>query len=40
MQGSGLNRTLRIRPAPGLYGESNVSITITGDAAGPTTTTF
>ena len=40
MQGSGQNRTLRIRPAPGLYGESNVSITITGDAAGPTTTTF
>ncbi|MBK8039448.1 MAG: choice-of-anchor M domain-containing protein [Verrucomicrobiaceae bacterium] len=40
MQGSGQNRTLRIRPAPGLYGESNVSITITGDAGGPTTTTF
>ena len=40
MQGSGQNRTLRIRPAPGLYGESNISITITGDAGGPTTTTF
>lgn len=40
MQGSGQNRTLRIRPAPGLYGESNVSITITGDAGGPTTTIF
>ncbi|MBL9129621.1 MAG: choice-of-anchor M domain-containing protein [Verrucomicrobiaceae bacterium] len=40
MQGSGQNRTLRIRPAPGLYGESNVSITVTGDAGGPTTTTF
>lgn len=40
MQGSGQNRTLRIRPAPGLYGSSQVSITITGDAGGPTTTTF
>jgi surface-anchored protein len=40
LQGTGTNRTLRIRPAPGLYGESDVSLTITGDPSGPTTTTF
>lgn len=40
MQGSGQNRTLRIRPAPGLYGSSQVAITVTGDSGGPTTTTF
>lgn len=40
LQGTGTNRTLRIRPAPGLYGTSSVSLTITGDAGGPTTSTF
>ena len=40
LQGTGTNRTLRIRPAPGLYGESFVTITITGAAGGPTASTF
>lgn len=40
LQGTGTNRTLRLRPAPGKYGESFVSITITGDPSGPTTSTF
>lgn len=40
LQGSGINRSLRIRPAPGLYGESNISLIITGDSGGPTTTQF
>jgi surface-anchored protein len=40
LQGTGTNRTLRIRPAPGLYGTSSVSLTITGNAGGPTTSTF
>jgi surface-anchored protein len=40
LQGTGTNRTLRIRPAPGLYGESDVSLTIAGAVGGPTTTTF
>lgn len=40
LQGTGTNRTLRLRPAPGKYGESFISITITGDPEGPTTSTF
>jgi surface-anchored protein len=40
LQGTGTHRTLRLRPAPGLYGESDVTITITGDPDGPTDTTF
>ena len=40
LQGSGTNRSLRIRPAPGLYGSSDVTLTITGDPAGPTSSTF
>ena len=40
LQGTGTNRTLRLRPAPGRYGESFISITINGDPAGATTSTF
>lgn len=39
-QGSGTNRTLRLRPTAGRYGASSISVTITGDSGGPTTTTF
>lgn len=40
LQGSGTKRTLRLRPAPGKYGDSFISITITGDSNGPATSTF
>lgn len=40
LQDSGTDRRLRLRPAPGIYGESNVTITITGDPGGPTQSTF
>jgi surface-anchored protein len=40
LQDSGADRRLRIRPAPGIYGVSDVTITITGDAGGPTQSTF
>lgn len=39
-QGTGTNRTLRLRPTAGRYGSSGVSLTIAGGAGGPTTTTF
>lgn len=39
-QGAGTNRTIRLRPTAGRYGSSSVSLSITGDAGGPTTTTF
>ena len=40
LQDSITDRRLRLRPAPGIYGESNVTITITGDPGGPTQSTF
>jgi surface-anchored protein len=38
--GAGANRTLRLRPAPGLYGGSDLTITITGAPGGATSSTF
>lgn len=40
LQDSGTDRRLRLRPAPGIYGESDVTITITGGPGAPTQTTF
>jgi surface-anchored protein len=40
LQDSGADRRLRLRPAPAIYGTSEVTITITGDAGGPTQSTF
>lgn len=39
-QGTGTNRTLRLRPTGGRYGSSSISLTITGAPGGATTTTF
>lgn len=40
LQDSGTDRRLRLRPAPGIYGESDLTLTITGGPGGPTQSTF
>lgn len=40
LQGSGTIRTLRLRPAPGTYGESFVTLTLSGALGGPISSTF